>query len=312
VVQSETEARIRRLHARIAGAEQRVDGLDDRTGRLVQNLAGFNQVGATFGGCETTIKGRISGFDSTFSPLEDSTVQFTGSTTGTDYGTYAVPTGDFEIPLSVEFADSQLQLRVAGPAPWFAPSAPYAINLFPRCGVGTYGVSGLGNTFQSGWNAASYKLMTNPSQSGGWVEFDSQYPLSYTLNYDHSLWGTGTIATGGQGIHLGPCVDYAFPGFTYPGSPTSCAAVGTALTVNLYHQGQFVLGSRHGGLGICPVAGFCGDGLGFQLAFVNVVNVSKQYTNAPLGLKYDWTFKIAADTNAWHGHSDQFLRIWEP
>jgi hypothetical protein len=308
---SETEARIRRLHARAAAVEHRVDNLGDRTGRLVQNLAGFTQVGATFGSCVSIIKGRISGFDSLNSPVPGSTVQILGGTSGIDYGTYAAPTGDFEIPISTDASDISINLIVTGPSPWFVPSNPYFFNMgSARCGVGTYGYSSPSGPVLPGKAAAGYKQMTNPVQAGGWVEFDSVFPLAETLNYSHSLFGTGTMVSAGGGIHYGPCVDYSFPSFTYSGSPTSCAAVSSPVKVCLYHEGHFTLAYVSGGLSSCPVASTCATVFSFGLGHMPVVILSKQYTDGTV--KFDWTYKVPAGTNAWHGHSDQTLRIWEP
>src|SRR4051812_8229300 len=55
--------------------------------------------------CVTTLSGKIIGGDAAQSPLLDSQLGIVGAVTGTDYGTFLVPTGEYEIGLVLDPAD---------------------------------------------------------------------------------------------------------------------------------------------------------------------------------------------------------------
>jgi len=174
----ETEARIRRLHARLGQAEARTESLTDRSGRLEQNLAGFFQVGADFGGCTTTITGKIIGGDAAAAPLAGSTLTITGVGTGIAYGTFVLSSGTYSIGLSLDPADTTLALVATGPGARFTTGTPV------NRGVTLCATNALANVQAT--PAAGYHYFTGAAAC--------QYPVKNTLSWTESaLFGAGTL-----------------------------------------------------------------------------------------------------------------------
>jgi hypothetical protein len=178
---SETEARIRRLHARLGQAEHRTETLAGRTGRLSQNLVGFNQVGADFGGCTTTITGKVIGGDAAAAGLAGATLDVTGHVSGIAYGTFALAAGTYAIDLSLDPADTSLDLVATGPGARFATNT--ALNQpVTRCDANA--LADIQAT-----PATGYHYMTGVQAC--------QYPLKGVLSYSDSSIGTGTATWDG-------------------------------------------------------------------------------------------------------------------
>lgn len=111
------EARLRRLGGRVGGLEQDVRVLRDRYGKIAQDLAALGGGVGSSNTCVTTVEGRVIGCLLTPTPLPGSTIQIVGHTTGFDYGTYALATGEFSLGLYLMDDDGGLDISVWGPDP---------------------------------------------------------------------------------------------------------------------------------------------------------------------------------------------------
>lgn len=186
---SETEARIRRLHARLAQVEHRTETLAGRTGRLDQNLVGFYQVGANFGGRPTTLEGRIvGGLTTTLTPMPDTTLRVVGATTSTDYGTYPVPTGIYSLALGIDPTDTSVNLYPTGPvSPRFAGATPFTWTRSISVG----NVNTLAAVIPSAAPGYGYMFESTMGARG------CLYPVG-ALDWDDSRFGIGSSTTLGQ------------------------------------------------------------------------------------------------------------------
>lgn len=120
---SEAEARIRRLASRLKQAEYRVGVAQDQIMRTRQGIAGFLQISlAGPQGCTTTITGDIFGGNA--APIPGAMLQVIGGVSAIDYGTFLVSTGSYSIGLTLDVADTSLDLITTGPGSRFGTASP--------------------------------------------------------------------------------------------------------------------------------------------------------------------------------------------
>lgn len=253
----------------------------------------------------TTLNGRIvGGLTVSNTPMPDTSLRIEGATTGTDYGTYSVPTGIYSLDLVIDPSDTSVNLYPAGPvSPRFAGATPLAYA--QSISVGSV------NTMAA---------VTPPAAAGyGYIletvggSFACLYPVG-SLAWTDSLIGSGTAAaagfgTGGigaGGIWLSACqLGNSFLAGACP------ARIGVPLSFVMNQQAQ--AGIRYNtvsGVNPCPALAACpGNGFGQSFAFGAAI-VSKTDPSFDLATKFDCTWNIS--DQMWHNGIANTLRFREP
>lgn len=309
---SDAEARIRRLGSRLRDAEGRAGSIEARAGRLAQDLAGFNQVGADFGGRTTTLNGKITGgFTFTPVPMPDCSLRVVGHATGIDYGTYAVPTGEYSLYLKVVQADTTLDLYPRGPAssPRFAGAPAFA---YPKP-INFQDVNAIPAIIPPA--APGYGYLTDNPSAGG---FACQYPIG-VLTWTESSFGTGTasvanVDAAGVGLGAGNFVEWRGTCFTVSTFAASgCPArANSPVAMSMLYSGHAKTSYRRVSSGDgCPALANCSvtlDGL-FTAPPGDIT--SKTCPAVDLSTKFDCTWFTAVATGQFHNFGSRTVRFYE-
>lgn len=283
---SVAEERIRRLMTRLAANEHRTRVVEDRILRARQDLAGFYQVGAGRG-CTTTIEGKIVGGDNVL-PLPGSTIQVTGHASAIDYGTFLSVDGTYSIAIILDASDASLDLVITGPGPRFTAKPPVTVSVM-KCDINP-----LANIRAQ--PATGYYYLSGPETC--------PYPIGETLNYVHSLHGSGTMIFTSSPSWLTPCLDVT------SFAAGSCASVNTILRIVMLQTMNLIFG-YHNTSGLpCPTAAVCPTG---TTANGNLTATITAKQCPSLTDNFDITYTIAGGTEPWfHGPADQTFRLFEP
>lgn len=241
--------------------------------------------------CLTTISGIIASPDGDFFvgsiPIPNSSVQFVGKYTGTDYGTFTTPDGNFSVDLILDPYDiGELNLYVRGPGFRFDPSPP-AQTVF----VTYYLSNNLGE--KSPTAAAGYQWTNDGSGRA------TAFPVSNTLHYDDSVLGTGTI-TGTINWSSGcqPGTSFAYG---------SCASVSGVWSLSLNASlGIFWFSNS---LGSCPRATTCATGGISGYVAGGQTNTFVSQVDPDETTLFEVVFDVVEP--AFHGPGTHQLRIYE-
>lgn len=187
---SESEARIRRLTARLTEIEYEVQRLKENRGKISQDLAQvFSALSST---CLTTIDGKVIGCLATPTALPGSSIHVFGNTSGFDYGTYSLGAGTFLLGLYLLSSDTSLDFIVTGPGARFVASGTQTRSV-THCTTNT--LADLTKALATGYlcNAAL-----------------CNFPIATTLSVTDSRFGATTVTSGGgDWVHVGA------PGYTF-------------------------------------------------------------------------------------------------
>lgn len=267
--------------------------------------------GPSEGFCVTTIFGRIVGGirnpDSI--PIPDCTLQVVGHITGTNYGTYAVPTGAYSIGiLDLNPLDTSLDLYPFGPSysPRFnaAVPLPYQRSVSAYCG---------NNNF----------LDIVPPCSPGYAylietfsPFYCQYPIG-DMAWDDSLLGTGTAVLQGAyfyGISANPTwLSACFTASSFATGPGggSCAARATTPISMRLGQGTSILYEAPT-INNCPILGSCPSTPNRAIGIPDSAITSKVDPGIDLTIKFDCTWYQSFSNELFHNFAPRTFRAWEP
>lgn len=234
------EQRIIRLERIGVDLERRTSNVLAKLGRVGQQLQGVRSGG--FGLCSTTISGSVIGGDGG-TVLPNSQVQIVGHTSGTDYGTVAAAAGTFSATLTLDPADTSVDLHVTGSGIRFT-TGPAITRSITQCASNPLG------SLQA-TPAAGYAYLTGSIRC--------LLPIATTLNWSITYIGSGTL-TFGNSVCVSPITSQATGG----GSP--CPSVNTAVLVlfDVGIPGQIQYYGTGTGLGgDCPTPKSCPGGAGF-------------------------------------------------
>lgn len=175
--------------------------------------------------CYTSLDGRIIG---ALGPVA-ATLQITGHVTGKNYGTFAVPSGVYSIPLALMSADTSVDLVATASGLRFTANAPVNVTVtacVPRAVPDIVATP-----------AAGYAYYSNGS-------YPCNLPTRLTVAYTSSLYGSGTITSG-----VAVCIPYMTR------AVGSCASVSTVLRLVYVSGPSYTL--QYPEVAFCPTIDAC-------------------------------------------------------
>lgn len=283
---SDLQSNLAEFIRRLGVDDDRLDQLERRTTALGQGIRNLWTDGTGKGSmCVTTISGTILGGHTT-TPLPGATIQVTGYDSGISYGTFTATDGTYSLALILDATDTALSLVVTGPGPRFTAKAPVIVGV-TKCAVNSLSsiqaVPATGYYYLAGANACPF-------------------PIGATLNYDHSLHGTGTMVFSATPAWITPCLDVT------SFAAGSCVSVNTVFRL-LFQQAMTLVFAYRTTL-VCPIAAACPTGTTANGSLPATIT-AKQCPS--LTDKFDITYTIAGGTEPlFHGPADQTFRLYEP